>query len=142
MTDDTLKITIGQADKHEQAARERLRRAEAGETGDAIEQDARFILNFEDFADVEQLMRTSNLELLDAIISEQPESIRQAAAAVDRDYKEVHRNLQELASLGVIEFAQEGTSKKPILRGGAETIDVSFQIQGHGELGDLPGASA
>ncbi|WP_313693622.1 transcriptional regulator [Halorarum halobium] len=142
MTDDTLKITFGQADDHRRAARERLQRAEAGESGDAIEQDARFVLNFEEFGDVEQLMRTSNLELLDAIISEQPESIRQAAMAVDRDYKEVHRNLQELESLGVIEFTREGTSKKPILRGGAETIDVSFRMKGHGEIGDRSGASA
>lgn len=125
---DTLKITVGQADEHEQAARERLRRADAGETGEAIEQDARFILNFEGFADVAQLMRTSNLELLDAIISEQPDSKRQAAATVDRGYKEVHRNLEELESLGVIEFIQEGASKKPILRGGADTIDFSFQM--------------
>lgn len=142
MTDDILKITVGQAEDHQRAARERLRRAEAGESGESIEQDARFILNLEDFADIERLMRTSNLALLDAIISEQPESIRQAATTVDRDYKEVHRNLQELESLGVIEFTREGTNKKPILRGEAETIDFSFQIQGHREIGDRTGASA
>lgn len=132
MTNDTLKITFGQADEHRDAARERLRRAEAGENGEAIEQDAQFILNFEEYADVERLMRTSNLELIEAIVSQRPESIRQTAAAVDRDYREVHRNLKELEELGVIEFIQEGQNKKPILRDGAENVDFSLRFPHRG----------
>lgn len=134
MTENTLKITFGKADEHRDAAGERLRRAEAGETGDAIEQDARFILDFEDFADIERLMRQSNLELLEAIVTEYPTSIRGTAAAVGRDYREVHRNLQELESLGVVEFVTEGTSKRPILRGDSEELDFSFTV------GDATGA--
>jgi len=141
MNTNTLKITFGQADEHRDAARERLRRAEAGELGEAIEQDARFVLNFEDFEDIERLMRTSNLALLEAIVDEQPESIRQTAEVVGRDYREVHRNLEELESLGIIEFTSEGSSKKPILRGGAETVDFSFSIE-RGGIGKPPGASA
>jgi predicted transcriptional regulator len=128
MTENTLKITFGEAEEHREEARERLRRAEAGESGEAIEQDVRFILNFEDLADVERLMRTANLELIEAIVSHHPESIRQTAATVDRDYREVHRNLQELASLGVIEFVENGQNKKPVLREGTENIDFSIQF--------------
>lgn len=62
MTENTLKITFKQRADHREAAGERLRRAEAGERGEAVEQDVRFILNFEEFDDVERLMRTSNLE--------------------------------------------------------------------------------
>lgn len=142
MTENTLKITFKQRDDHRDAARERLRRAEAGESGDAIEQDVRFILNFEEFDDVDRLMRTSNLELIEAIVSKRPESIRQAAAAVDRDYREVHRNLKELESLGVVEFETEGQSKKPILREGAENIDFSLRFPRPVENDELPGASA
>jgi predicted transcriptional regulator len=141
MTTNTLQITFGQADEHRDAARERLQRAEAGEHGEKIEQDARFILNFEDFAEIEQLMRRSNLTLLKAIVNDQPASIRQTAEAVGRDYKEVHRNLEELESLGVIEFEEDGASKKPVLRGGADTIDFSFSID-RSTIGDRPGASA
>lgn len=47
MTENTLKITFQQADDHRHAARERLRRADAGETVEAIEQDVRFVVNFE-----------------------------------------------------------------------------------------------
>jgi len=124
MTGNTLKITYGQRENTQQAARERLRRAEAEEEFE--EQKAAFVLNFEDLDDVERLMRRSNLQLLDIVASERPESIRETARLVDRDYKEVHRNLEELESLGVIEFATEGNSKRPILRGGTEAIDLSI----------------
>jgi predicted transcriptional regulator len=128
MTDDTLKITFKQRDEHRTAAQERLQRAEAGETGAAIEQDARFILNFEEFSDIDQLMRERNLKLIEAVVEHEPDSIQAAAEAVDRDYREVHRNLQELESLGVIEFEADGQRKRPQLRGGAQTIDFSIQF--------------
>lgn len=141
MTNDTLKITYGQRDEHRKGGRERLQRAIADETGNAVEQDDRIVLDFESYADVAQLMRTSNLKLLEAIVEEEPESISAAARAVSRDYKEVHRNLQELEALGVIEFEQEGTSKKPVLRGGAKTVDFSLQFPGDID-GDRTEASA
>ena len=124
MTTNTLKITYGQRENNRRAARERLRRAEDGEAFD--EQEAAFILNFEDLGDVERLMRRLNLQLLDIVASERPESIRETARLVDRDYKEVHRNLKELEALGVIEFTTDGNSKRPILRDGTEAIDLSI----------------
>lgn len=141
MTDNTLKITFKQQDQHREAARERLERAEAGERGDSIEQDSRFILNFETYDDVARLMRTLNLELIEAIVEHQPDSIRDAAATVDRDYREVHRNLKELEDLGVIEFETAGQAKKPVLRAGAENIDVSIQFPSQPDNGELTGAS-
>lgn len=141
MTQNTLKITFKQRENHREAARERLRRVEDGESGDAIEQDVRFVLNFEEFDDLERLMRTSNLELLRTIVSQHPESIRETARAVDRDYREVHRNLRELEALGVVEFEDHGNRKKPILRHGAERIDLSIRFP-HPTKGELPGASA
>jgi predicted transcriptional regulator len=128
MTDDTLKITFKQRDEHRTAAQERLQRAEAGETGAAIEQDERFILNFEEYSDIDQLMRERNLKLIEAVVEHEPDGIQAAAEAVDRDYREVHRNLQELESLGVIEFAVDGQRKRPQLRGGAQHIDFSIQF--------------
>ena len=133
MTNNTLKITFKQTDAHREAARERLRRVEAGETGAAIEQDERFILNFESYDDLDRLMRTANLELIEAIVADQPASIRDTATAVGRDYREVHRNLEELESLGVVEFEDDGQRKRPILRAGAEAIDFSIQFPGSPE---------
>jgi predicted transcriptional regulator len=128
MTENTLKITFRQRDDHREAARDRLRRAEAGESGAAVAQDVRYVLNFEAFEDVERLIRASNLELLRAIVTQQPESIREAATIVDRDYRDVHRNLEELASLGVVEFEEDGNRKRPVLRGGAESVDLSLRF--------------
>ena len=124
MTADTLKITYGQRENNQRAARERLRRAESGEEFE--EQEAAFVLNFEDLDDVERLMRRLNLQLLDIVASERPESIRETARLANRDYKEVHRNLKELEALGVIEFTTDGNSKRPILRDGTEAIDLSI----------------
>ena len=124
MTTNTLKITYGQRENAQRAARERLRQAEAGEEFD--EQEAAFILNFENLDDVERLMRRLNLQLLDVIASERPDSIRETARLVNRDYKEVHRNLNELEALGVIEFTTNGNSKRPVLRDGTEAIDLSI----------------
>jgi predicted transcriptional regulator len=87
---------------------------------------AAFILNFEDFDDVEGLIGRVNLQLLDVVASERPESIRETARLVDCDYKEVHRNLKEVQALGVIEFTTDGNSKRPILRDGAKAIDLSI----------------
>jgi len=142
MTENTLKITFQQADEYRQAARKRLQRAESGETGKTIQQDVRSIVNFEDFDDIALLMRTPNLKLIETIVAEEPASIRELADAVDRDYREVHRNLGELESLGVIEFTDNGTRKKPILRGGAENVDFSIRFPRTADRSSTSGVSA
>jgi predicted transcriptional regulator len=142
MTENTLKITFQQAEEHRQAARERLQRAESGETGEAIQQGVRAIVNFEDFDDIALLMQTPNLKLIETIVSQEPTSIRQLADAVERDYREVHRNLIELKSLGVIEFNENGSSKQPILRNGAKNIDFSIRFLRPVDQGNVSGASA
>ena len=142
MTENTLKITFQQAEEHRQAARERLQRAEAGETGEAIQQEVQSIVNFEEFDDIALLMRTANLRLIEAIVSDEPASIRQLADVVDRDYREVHRNLAELKTLGVIEFNDEGTRKEPILRDDAKNIDFSISFPKSVDRSSTTGASA
>lgn len=133
MTEDILKITFKQRDDHRNAAQERLRRAEDGDSGEEVEQDVRQIINFEEFDDIDRLMRRSNLELIEEIVEQQPSSIREAAADVDRDYREVHRNLKELEELGVVEFDEDGRRKTPKLRGGVGGIDFSIRFPMHGD---------
>jgi len=141
MTENTLKITFQQADKHRQAARKRLQRAESGQTGEAIQQEVQSIVNLQEFDDIALLMRTANLRLIEAIVSEQPASIRQLADVVERDYREVHRNLAELKTLGVIEFNDEGSRKEPILRDDAEHIDFSISFPQSVDRSSTSGAS-
>lgn len=103
--------------------RETLRRATEGEEHDPVIQ-----VNFTDLRDLARLMSEENLELLTAIVERNPDSISDLAAAVDRDYKSVHRNLQELEQFGVIEFESVGNTKQPILRGGAEEFEVEVSV--------------
>ena len=128
MTDSTLRITFKKADEHRDAARQRLEQADRGAAGDAVEQDVRFVLNLETYDDLERLMCRANVELLRAIANEKPESIRKTARLVDRDYREVHRNLQELKFLGAVEFDDDGRRKRPVLRAGATDLDISIQF--------------
>lgn len=52
--------------------------------------------------------------------------MRAAADLVGRDFKDVHRNLTELESLNIIEFASEGQAKRPIVRFDEIDIEVSL----------------
>ena len=120
----TLKVTIGDRDRLDQRTRRRIEAAQDGEDLD----DAQPVLNFESYGELSRLLSPKNLELLEAIAENEPESIRQAASLVERDYKQVHRNLSELADIGVIEFEGGGSGrpKKPILAYDGLEIDIPF----------------
>jgi len=120
----TLKVTVGERDRLDQRTRRRLKAAQDGEDLD----DAQPVLNFGSYAELNRLLSQKNLELLDAIFESEPESIREAAELVDRDYKQVHRNLSELEDIGVIEFegGGSGRAKKPTLAYDGLEIDIPF----------------
>jgi len=73
------------------------------------------VLNLSTERGLSRLMSEKSLELLHAVAEEEPSSIRELARMVDRDYREVHRNMEELESLNVVEFVEEGRSKKPFV---------------------------
>ena len=119
-----LKVTVGERERLHQRTRERIKAAEAGEELD----DAQPVLNFGSYAELSRLLSPKNLELLEMIAEHEPESIREAATLVDRDYKQVHRNLTELDSIGVIEFegGGPGSAKTPTLAYDGLEIDLPF----------------
>jgi predicted transcriptional regulator len=100
-----------------------LERAVDGEEYDPVIQ-----VNLTELHDLARLMTEENLELLTRIVERRPESISDLAAAVDRDYKSVHRNLRELEEFGVIEFESSGNAKRPLLRGGADEFEVEVSV--------------
>ncbi|WP_121820034.1 HVO_A0114 family putative DNA-binding protein [Halostella salina] len=120
----TLKVTVGERNRLDQRTRSRIKAAQEGEDLD----DAQPVLNFGSYAELSRLLSPKNLELLEAISEHDPESIREAAELVDRDYKQVHRNLSELEDIGVIEFegGGSGQAKKPILAYDGLEIDIPF----------------
>ena len=109
----TLKITIGRGDQLERETIDRIRAAEAGEEL----ADDQPVLNFDSYRTLSRFLSDRNLELLETITREQPGSIREAARLVDRDYREVHRNLSELEDLGLIHFegGEPGKAKRPVV---------------------------
>ena len=128
----TLKVTVGERDRLDQRTRSRIKAAQKGEDLD----DAQPVLNFSSYAELSRLLSPKNLELLEAISEHEPESIREAAELVDRDYKQVHRNLSELDDIGVIEFEGGGAghAKKPKLTYDGLEIDIPF-ARSNGDTG-------
>ena len=120
----TLKVTIGDRDRLDQRTRSRIKAAQEGEDLD----DDQPVLNFGSYAELSRLLSPKNLELLETISEHDPESIRETADLVDRDYKQVHRNLSELEDIGVIEFESggPGRAKRPILAYDGLEIDIPF----------------
>jgi len=120
----TLTITIGRGEELEGETIDRIRSAAAGE--DLADDDP--ILNFDSYTTLARFLSDRNLELLEAIVEHDPDSIRATARVVDRDYREVHRNLTELEDLGLITFegGAPGKAKRPVVeRGGMNAIKDS-----------------
>ncbi|KAA9400692.1 transcriptional regulator [Haloarcula sp. CBA1131] len=130
----TLKVTVGNSDHLDQRTRSRIKAAQEGEDLD----DAQPVLNFDSYAELSRLLSPKNLELLEAISEHEPASIREAAELVDRDYKQVHRNLSELADIDVIEFqgGGPGEAKKPMLAYDGLEIDIPF-TESNGNTGTV-----
>ena len=62
-----------------------------------------------------QLLTPGRLELVEAVMDAPPESIRSLARRLDRNYSGVYDDLDLLADHGIIVFAREGRSKRPVV---------------------------
>lgn len=102
----TLHVRFGDGDDEQLAST--LDALDRGETP-----DPHLEVVFDDSADVHRVTRPNNLELLRAIVEHEPESIRETARLVDRDVRQVHRNLTELEALHLVELVEDGQAKRP-----------------------------
>ncbi|ERG91751.1 MAG: hypothetical protein J07HQW1_01785 [Haloquadratum walsbyi J07HQW1] len=66
------------------------------------------------------------LELIEAIRRDEPSSINEAALVVDRDVKNVHEELSQLAQLGITFFEEDGQSKRPVVWFDELVINLPF----------------
>jgi predicted transcriptional regulator len=128
----TLRVTVGERDRLDERTQRRLRAAEAGADLD----DVQPVLNFESYATLSRLLSPTNVELLETIAGHEPESVRETAALVDRDYKQVHRNLDELEDIGVITFegGGSGRAKQPMLA--YDRLEIAVHLTGRAESGE------
>lgn len=120
----TLHVYVGAAKELRAQTKARVRAAEAG--GDYSSIGHTHVLTVDSETELARLVSPANLKLLRAIRRQTPDSMREAASIVDRDFKEVHRNLTELHELGVIEFVQDGRAKRPRVR--YDEIDVHYPL--------------
>jgi len=116
----TLEVRLDSDEQHS----ELLEDIRALERGDEVEE--RHVLVLDNEAELQRLLSPSNLELLRTIRKHGPESMRATADLVDRDFKEVHRNLTELNALNVINLQEEGQSKRPVVR--FDEIDIELSL--------------
>ncbi|QLH81195.1 transcriptional regulator [Halosimplex pelagicum] len=109
-----LKITVGNVDELADRTRGRLEAIESGADPEGLD-EVQPELRFESYSELFDLLSAQRIELLEAIATHDPASIRAAAELVGRDYKTVHQQLSELAELGVIEWTdtEPGGAKKP-----------------------------
>lgn len=91
---------------------------------DGEEPEPYFECTFHDPDQLHQVTRPNNLELLRTIAQHEPDGIRETARCVDRDVRQVHRNLGELEELGLIEFENDGRSKRPSVWYDAIEVDL------------------
>ena len=82
-----------------------------------------FLDPFQD--DFFEVFTQKRMELIRAIRSNQPSSIRALAKIVDRDIKNVFNDLQMLNEKNMIDFVNQGRSKKPVVK--KHTIVFTFK---------------
>lgn len=113
MTDQTtLVITVDTLADVEARSRNAFDKA-LNSTASAGETERR--LSFADTDEFSRVLSPRAIDLLRTIAREDPESMREAARLVERDIKDVSRNLERLATYGIVEFIDEGQSKRPVV---------------------------
>ncbi|GAA0471118.1 helix-turn-helix domain-containing protein (plasmid) [Halococcus dombrowskii] len=98
-------------------------------------------LSFPDVDTATAVFTDSTLALLRALNVHEPASIREAARLVDRDKKNVHDQLRKLAAHGIVEFAQEGNAKRPIVAYDEIVFDFSVSLESERDHTDEPAAA-
>jgi len=100
--------------------------------GDAVRLDADELFG---------LLTPQTVELLRTIAREQPGSIRETARLVDRDIKNVHRELIRLGARDLVEFEEDGRARRPVLTYDTLAIELAIGRETPGRGSDDRGGS-
>ncbi|MFC7198048.1 hypothetical protein [Halospeciosus flavus] len=95
-------------------------------------------LAIEDLETFGRVFRSTNLELLEAIVEHDPASIRELARLVDRNPPEVLGNVNELADYGLLKLEEDGQAKRPVVW--YDEIDVDLPLTSTGAQRDRANA--
>lgn len=114
----TLRLTV---ETPEEAAARSERTADEG----AVASEA--VRSFHSAAPIRQLMTERRLEVMRTIMSDSPESIRELADRLERNYSDVHSDVELLADHHVIHFERNGRAKRPVIP--YETIEFDVSVR-------------
>jgi len=117
----TLVVTVQSSDEFHDDVRSAIRALEAGESVDSPP-----TISFGSYDELMGTLTPSVLDLVEGIRHSEPESINEAARVVDRDVKNVHGELAELARLGIIYFEEDGQRKRPVVWFDELVINLPF----------------
>jgi predicted transcriptional regulator len=98
-------------------------------------------LSFPDVDTATAVFTDSTLALLRALNVHEPGSIREAARLVDRDKKNVYDQVRKLAAHGIVEFAEEGNAKRPIVAYDEIVFDFAVSLDSEEDRTDEPAAA-
>ncbi|MBI4518160.1 MAG: hypothetical protein HY699_20345 [Deltaproteobacteria bacterium] len=121
-----IKIGIKDWAENKRELRDVFRRLGAGKKPPA--EDA---LYFRDIATFRRCLTPKRLELLWVIGEKRPQSVRELAAMVKREPKNVNEDLGYLASVGLVEFRPSGArgkAKAPVVP--YDRVDLSLELRG------------
>ncbi|KDE59556.1 hypothetical protein EL22_20440 [Halostagnicola sp. A56] len=101
---ETLRITVGPAGNVFDQA---IEQASTDGTPDEA------VRSFESVADIRNLLTDRRLEVMRAVMTDSPESIAALADRLERNYADVHADVQVLADHHIVYFETDGRSKRP-----------------------------
>ncbi|MDZ7687303.1 MAG: transcriptional regulator [Halobacteriales archaeon] len=75
--------------------------------------DSPDVVAFADPDELGRLMTRRRIDLIETVMTNPPDSIRDLAEKVDRGLREVHEDVHLLADRGIVELVEDGRAKKP-----------------------------
>lgn len=107
-------------DEFEEKSVKRLEQAIGGE-------EVPVTVGYDDPEKIRQILTNKRQELMKAIFTQEPESIRDLAKKVDRGLREVHEDLELLEENKIVYFEKEGNRKKPVIPFKDIKVDYSLK---------------
>ena len=132
-TESTLVVTVKSSSEFHDDVADGIEALDRGETIDAVP-----TLSFSSYDGLMATLTPRVLDLIEAIRHEEPASINETARVVERDVKNVHEELSQLAQLGIIFFEEDGQRKRPVVWFDELVISLPFEP----ETGDTATAAS
>lgn len=116
MTTSTLQITVGD---RTHAREDALTVGRAIDSADSVTAAAesvpdhlqnRAVLQFGSYDELVDHLSPLRLELIQTIVQQEPDSIRETARCVGRDVSDVHSDLKRLAAIDIVDFEERGNN--------------------------------